>query len=145
MSLETGYDPDNIFAKIIRGDMPCVKVLETDKILAFMDVFPQSEGHCLVIHKQSQAVNFLDVEPEALSELTAATQEVARAVHYGLNPDGIRIMQFSGARAGQTVFHLHIHVLPVYEGVVVAAHTSGKPADAESLEPIAAKIRAALA
>ena len=145
MSLETEYDTDNIFAKIIRGDMPCVKVLETDKILAFMDVFPQSEGHCLVIHKQSQAVNFLDVEPEALSELTAATQEVARAVHYGLNPDGIRIMQFSGARAGQTVFHLHIHVLPVYEGVVVAAHASGKPADAESLEPIAAKIRAALA
>lgn len=145
MSLETEYDSDNIFAKIIRGEMPSVKIRETDKTLAFMDVFPQSKGHCLVIHKQSQAVNFLDVEPDALNELITATQEVARAVHYGLNPDGIRILQFSGARAGQTVFHLHFHVLPVYEGVVVAAHASGKPADAESLEPVAAKIRAALA
>ena len=144
MSLETKYDPDNIFAKIVRGDMPSVKILETDNILAFMDVFPQSKGHCLVIHKHSQAVNFLDVEPDVLNELMAATQKVARAVNDGLDPAGIRILQFSGARAGQTVFHLHFHVLPVYEGVVVAAHASGKPADVENLEPVAAKIRAAL-
>ena len=144
MSLENQYDSDNIFAKIIRGEMPSVKILETDKILAFMDVFPQSKGHCLIIHKKSEAVNFLDVEPEALSELMEATQKIARAVNDGLKPDGIRILQFSGARAGQTVFHLHFHVLPVYEGVVVAAHASGKPADAESLEPIASDIRAAL-
>ncbi|MFC2953498.1 HIT family protein [Marinicaulis aureus] len=144
MSLETQYDPDNIFAKITRGEMPSVKILETDNILAFMDVFPQSKGHCLVIHKNSQAVNFLDVDQEALSDLMTATQKVARAVNDGLKPDGIRILQFSGARAGQTVFHLHFHVLPVYEGVVVAAHASGKPADAESLEPIAAQIRSAL-
>ena len=145
MSLETQYDSDNIFAKITRGEMPSVKILETDNILAFMDVFPQSKGHCLVIHKNSQAVNFLDVDQEALSDLMTATQKVARAVNDGLKPDGIRILQFSGARAGQTVFHLHFHVLPVYEGVVVAAHASGKPADAESLEPIAAQIRSALA
>jgi len=145
MSLETQYDSDNIFAKITRGEMPSVKILETDKILAFMDVFPQSKGHCLVIHKNSQAVNFLDVDQEALSDLMTATQKVARAVNDSLKPDGIRILQFSGARAGQTVFHLHFHVLPVYEGVVVAAHASGKPADAESLEPIAAQIRSALA
>lgn len=145
MSLETQYDPDNIFAKITRGEMPSVKILETDKILAFMDVFPQSKGHCLVIHKNSQAVNFLDVEQDALSDLMDATQKIARAVNDSLKPDGIRILQFSGARAGQTVFHLHFHVLPVYEGVVVAAHASGKPADAESLEPIAAQIRSALA
>ncbi len=144
MSLENQYDSDNIFAKIIRGELPSVKVLETEKILAFMDVFPQSKGHCLIIHKTSEAVNFLDVEPQALSELMEATQKVARAVNDSLKPDGIRILQFSGARAGQTVFHLHFHVLPVYEGVVVAAHASGKPADAESLEPIAADIRAAL-
>ncbi len=144
MSLENQYDSDNIFAKIIRGEMPSVKILETDKILAFMDVFPQSKGHCLIIHKKSEAVNFLDVEPEALSELMEATQKIARAVNDGLKPDGIRILQFSGARAGQTVFHLHFHVLPVYEGVVVAAHASGKPAAAESLEPIASDIRAAL-
>ena len=144
MSLQQPYDPNNIFAKIIRGEMPCIKLMDTDNILAFMDVFPQSKGHCLVIHKKSQAVNFLDVEPSALSELTAATQTLARAVDKALSPDGIRIMQFSGARAGQTVFHLHLHVLPVYEGVVVAAHASGKPATAEELEPIATKIRKAL-
>jgi histidine triad (HIT) family protein len=144
MTLKTAYDPNNIFAKIIRGDMPCVKLLETENVLAFMDVFPQSKGHCLIIHKQSEAVNFLDVEPAALSELVAATQTLARAVDKGLNPDGLRVLQFSGARAGQTVFHLHFHIVPVYEGVVVAAHASGKPADAASLEPIAAQIRAAL-
>ncbi len=144
MSLEQPYDSNNIFAKIIRGEMPCIKVMETENILAFMDVFPQSKGHCLIIHKKSEAVNFLDVEPEALRELMAATQTLARAVDKALDPDGVRIMQFSGARAGQTVFHLHFHVLPVYEGVVVAAHASGKPANAEDLEPIAQSIRAAL-
>ncbi|PQA85694.1 HIT family protein [Hyphococcus luteus] len=144
MSLQQPYDPDNIFAKIIRGEMPCVKLMETDNVLAFMDVFPQSKGHCLVIHKKSKAVNILDVEPEALNELIGATQTLARAVEKALEPDGIRVMQFSGARAGQTIFHLHFHVLPVYEGVVVAAHASGKPANAEELEPIADKIRKAL-
>lgn len=144
MTLKAAYDPNNIFAKIIRGEMPSVKLLETDAILGFMDVFPQSKGHCLVIHKKSEAVNFLDVEPAALAELIDATQKLARAVDAALNPDGLRVLQFSGARAGQTVFHLHFHVLPVYEGVVVAAHASGKPADIAGLEPIAAQIRAAL-
>lgn len=145
MSLDAEYDRDNIFAKIIRGEAPCVKVFETDDILAIMDVFPQSEGHCLILHKKSEAVNFLDIESGDLLALMEATQKVARAVKSALGPAGIRIVQFNGARAGQTVFHLHFHVLPVYEGVVVAAHASGKPADAAALEPIAAKIRAALA
>ena len=144
MSLTAGYDTNNIFAKIIRGEMPCVKVHETDKILAFMDVFPQSKGHCLVVHKKSQAANFLDIDGKSLAELMTATQKIAHGVHAALDPAGIRIMQFSGSRAGQTVFHLHFHVLPVYEGVVVAAHASGKPADPASLEPVAAQIRAKL-
>lgn len=144
MSLDVEYDRDNIFAKIIRGDAPCVKVHETENVLAIMDVFPQSEGHCLILHKQSEAVNFLDVESDALNELMSVSQKVARAVKSALNPAGIRVLQFNGARAGQTVFHLHFHVLPVYEGVVVAAHASGKPVDASALEPIAAKIRGAI-
>ncbi len=144
MSLDAEYDHDNIFAKIIRGEAPSIKVYETDNILAIMDVFPQSEGHCLILHKKSEAVNFLDVEPAALSELMLAAQTVAGAMQSALKPAGIRIMQFNGTRAGQTVFHLHFHVLPVYEGVVVAAHASGKPADPDALEPLAAKIRAAL-
>ncbi len=141
MPLQQKYDPDNIFAKIIRGEIPCVRLMETDNILAFMDVFPQSKGHSLVIHKKSQAVNLLDVEPEALKEIIGATQSLARAVEKALTPDGIRIMQFNGSAAGQTIFHLHFHVLPVYEGAAVAAHAAGKPANPEDLEPIAQSIR----
>jgi histidine triad (HIT) family protein len=144
MSLEAQYDPDNIFAKIIRGDIPSVKLFETDAILAFMDVFPQSEGHCLVIHKQATATNLFDVDADVLASLTAAVQKLARAVKDGLTPDGIRIAQFNGAPAGQTVYHLHFHVIPVYEGRELGAHASGGPADTEGLEKIAAKIRAAL-
>jgi histidine triad (HIT) family protein len=109
-----------------------------------MDVFPQSEGHCLVLHKKSEAVNFLDVDNKALNDLMTAAQKVASAMKSALSPAGIRVMQFNGARAGQTVFHLHFHVVPIYEGVVVAAHASGKPAGPAALEPVAAKIRAAL-
>jgi len=144
MSLDADYDRNNIFAKIIRGDAPSVKVYEDDDILAIMDVFPQSEGHCLVLHKKSEAVNFLDIDAAALNQLMSVTQKVAGAVKAALKPAGIRVLQFNGARAGQTVFHLHFHVLPVYDGVVTAAHASGKPADASVLEPVAAKIRAAL-
>ena len=144
MSLHVTYDADNIFAKIIRGDMPCVKLLETDNILAFMDVFPQSEGHCLIIHKQAQATNLLDVDDNALGEIIVAVKKLAAAVKDGLSPDGVRVIQFNGAPAGQSVFHLHFHVIPVYEGKSLGPHASGGPVSAEDLEPLAAKIRAAL-
>ncbi len=144
MSLEAQYDPDNIFAKIIRGDIPSVKLFETDAILAFMDVFPQSAGHCLVIHKQATATNLFDVDDGDLTALATAVKKLARAVRDGLTPDGIRIVQFNGASAGQTVYHLHFHIIPVYEGRDLSAHASGGPAHTQDLEKIAAKIRAAL-
>lgn len=146
MSLNQPYEQDNIFAKIICGDIPCVKVHETDDVLCFMDVFPQSKGHCLVIHKQATATNLLDIEPDALSVLTAAVQKIARAVNDALKPDGIRIVQFNGATAGQTVFHLHFHVIPIFEGSALGAHGAGGdgPASAETLSPIAEKISAVL-
>lgn len=144
MSLETHYDSENIFAKIIRGDMPAVKIWESEDILAFMDVFPQSEGHCLVIHKSAKATNLIDIDPDALVSVIAAVQKITAGVKKGLNPDGVRIAQFNGAPAGQTVFHLHFHVIPVYEGENLGAHASGGPAPAEKLEPIAEKIRKAL-
>lgn len=144
MTLNAEYDSDNIFAKIIRGDMPCVKLFQTDEILAFMDVFPQSEGHCLVIHKKARATNLFDIDGAALSTLTSAVQKIAAAVKDGLHPDGVRIAQFNGAPAGQTVYHLHFHVIPVYEGKELGAHGAGGPADAAILEPVAEKIRAAL-
>lgn len=144
MSLNTAYDSDNIFAKIIRGEIPSVKLHEDDDTLAFMDVFPQSEGHCLIIHKGATATNLFDIAPSDLATLTAAVQKVASAVRDGLKPDGVRIVQFNGAPAGQTVYHLHFHVIPVYEGRELGRHGAGEPADPSHLETTAAKIRSAL-
>ncbi len=143
MSLNEPYDADNIFAKIIRGDMPCVKLYESNAILGFMDVFPQSKGHCLVIHKESRATNLFDVDPDALGDLVGAVQIVATAVKRALKPDGVRIAQFNGAPAGQTVFHLHFHIIPIYEGETLGRHGDGGPASPETLEPLAAAIRGA--
>jgi len=144
MSLSATYDPDNIFAKIIQGDIPSVKVYEDDEILSFMDVFPQSEGHVLVIHKRSRAVNLFDIDATVLASVMSAVQKIAAAVKDGLKPDGVRIVQFNGAPAGQSVFHLHFHIIPVYNGRALGAHGGGAPASADTLEPVAAKIRAAI-
>ena len=144
MSLDGRYDADNIFAKIIRGEIPSVKVFEDDKVLAFMDVFPQSRGHALVISKTSQARNILEMEPEALAEVTAAAQKLAKAVVAALKPDGVVVTQFNGAPAGQTVFHLHVHIIPRYEGEALGRHGEGGMADVEVLKDLAAKIALAL-
>ena len=144
MSLDGRYDADNIFAKIIRGEIPSVKLFEDDKVLAFMDVFPQSRGHALVISKISQARNILEVEPEVLSDLAAATQKLVRAVVSALKPDGVVVTQFNGAPAGQTIFHLHFHVIPRYEGEALGRHGEGGVANVEDLKALAAKISAAL-
>lgn len=144
MSLDGRYDADNIFAKIIRGEIPSVKVFEDDKVLAFMDVFPQSRGHALVISKTSQARNILEMEPQALTEVAVAAQKLARAVVAALKPDGVVVTQFNGAPAGQTVFHLHVHVIPRYEGAELGRHGAGGMADVEELRTLAAKIAAAL-
>lgn len=144
MSLTGAYEPDNVFAKILRGEIPNVTVFEDERILAFMDVFPQSEGHVLVISKTSQARNLLDVEPEALQDITQATQKIARAVSEALRCDGISIMQFNGAAGGQTVFHLHFHVIPRWAGRSLKGHGEGGMADVDDLRATAAKIAAAL-
>ncbi|HJV41789.1 HIT family protein [Caulobacter sp.] len=144
MSLDGRYDADNIFAKIIRGEIPSVKVFEDDKVLAFMDVFPQSRGHALVISKVSQARNLLEAEPEVLAELIAATQTLTRAVVSALKPDGVIVTQFNGAPAGQTIFHLHFHVIPRYEGQPLGRHGEGGMANTDELKALAAKIAAAL-
>lgn len=144
MSLDGRYDADNIFAKIIRGEIPSVKVFEDDKVLAFMDVFPQSRGHALVISKTSQARNILEIEPQALADVAVAAQKLAKAAVAALKPDGVVVTQFNGAPAGQTVFHLHVHVIPRYEGEALGRHGEGGMADVEELKALAAKISAAL-
>jgi histidine triad (HIT) family protein len=136
------YDPNNIFAKILGGQIPSVKVYEDDKTLAFMDVMPEADGHVLVIPKEG-AENILDLSPVGLAAMMATTQKVAKAVDEALSPDGILLKQYNRAAAGQSVFHVHFHILPRWEGMALAPH--GKVmVEAAKLEPIAAKIRSAL-
>lgn len=144
MTLHAEYDPDNIFAKILRGDMPSVKVFEDNVALAFMDVFPQAKGHTLVIPKDVEARNFLDMPTEKLGAYMERVQTVARAVEAALTPDGVVVTQFNGAPAGQTVFHLHFHIIPRWTDVKLAGHAAGQMADMGVLEGLAKKIRAKL-
>lgn len=136
------YDPNNIFAKILRGEVPAFKVYENEHALAFMDVMPQSPGHTLVIPKTS-ARNFFDIDASALAELIRATQHVARGVQAAFNPDGMRIIQFNEPAAGQTVFHIHFHIVPCYEGQELKSHARDM-ADKAVLAGHAERIRAAL-
>jgi len=136
------YDPNNIFAKILGGQIPSVKVYEDDKTLAFMDVMPEAEGHVLVIPKEG-AENILDLSSDGLAALMATTQKVAKAMDKAMSPDGILLKQYNRAAAGQSVFHVHFHIVPRWEGVPMAPH--GKVmVQAAKLEPIAAKIRSEL-
>lgn len=144
MSLDGAYDDANIFAKILRGEMPSVRVFEDDVALAFMDVFPQSRGHTLVIPKDVRARNLLDLPDDVVGPYMARVQRVARGVAKALTPDGLTIVQFNGAPAGQTVFHLHFHIIPRWEGETMKGHGAAPMADRAALEPIAAQIRAAL-
>lgn len=143
MSLDVSYDADNIFAKIIRGEAPAIKVFEDDVAIAFMDIFPQSDGHTLVIPKKSRATNLLTATSDDLAALIQRVQRVAQGVDKALSPDGVRIMQFNGAPAGQTVFHLHFHIIPIMEGAGLKRH-AGEKAEIPHLEALATKIRAGI-
>jgi histidine triad (HIT) family protein len=136
------YDPDNIFAKILRGEIPSTRVYENDSVVAFMDVMPQAEGHTLVVPKAASR-NVRDADPAMLGPLMAAVQKIARAVKQAFNADGVTVIQFNEPAAGQTVFHLHFHVIPRFDGVPLRPH-SGKMEEAAVLQANAEKIRAAL-
>lgn len=136
------YDETNIFAKILRGEVPCLKVYEDDVALAFMDIMPQADGHVLVLPK-SPARNILDADPQMLGQLIARVQNIARAVKEALAADGITILQYNEPAGGQTVFHLHFHIVPRWTGVVLRPHT-GAPERPEVLEAFRRKIMAAL-
>jgi histidine triad (HIT) family protein len=136
------YDPDNIFAKILRGEIPCHKVFEDEAVLAFMDIMPRSRGHLLVIPK-TPARNLLDIEPDALATLIRRVQRIANAAKATLGADGITLQQFSEAAGGQEVFHLHFHVLPRWDGVRATPHPAPK-GDMAELAALAASIRATL-
>ena len=135
------YDDQNIFARILRGELPAIKVYEDDQVLAFMDIMPQADGHTLVIPK-SPAVTLLDLNPEVAAYTIQIVQKIAKAIEKGLGVEGIVLMQLSGTAAGQTVPHVHFHLVPT------SLHNLGKHAlvmgDQEKIKALAEKIKAAL-
>jgi histidine triad (HIT) family protein len=137
------YDTGNIFARILAGEIPAHKVYEDAHTFAFMDVMPQSDGHTLVIPKVA-AENLFDLPPDALSATILTTQLVARAVKKAFDPPGVMLVQLNGAGAGQSVFHIHFHIVPRYAGIDLRFHAR-EMADPKMLADHAARVRAALA
>jgi histidine triad (HIT) family protein len=137
------YDPNNVFAKILRGELPKFPVHEDERTLAFMDVMPQAEGHTLIIPKLAEARDILDVPVEDLQAVIATTQRIARAVKTAMEAPGVMVLQLNGAPAGQTVFHLHFHVIPRFHGLELKFHARSMEAP-DKLKANAAKIIAAL-
>ena len=136
------YDSNNIFAKILRGEIPSHRVYEDDDTVAFMDVMPQATGHTLVLAK-APSRNLLDADPATLGRLMQTVQKIARAVKAAFEADGVMVVQYNEAPAGQTVFHLHVHVIPRFAGVPLKPHT-GKMEDPQVLATNAEKVRRAL-
>jgi histidine triad (HIT) family protein len=136
------YDPDNVFAKILRGELPAHKVYEDEHTLAFMDIMPRTDGHTLVIPKNPSR-NVLDIDPEDLCRVMRTVQKIARAVRRAFDAEGVLIQQFNEPAAGQEVFHTHFHVLPRRAGEPLKPHT-GQMADQEVLARHAEMIREAL-
>ena len=136
------HDPTCIFCKILRSEIGSVKIHEDQDTLSFMDVMPQSPGHCLVVLKR-HAANLLEISPDEAAVVIRATQRLANAVKTALQPDGIGVYQFNGSAAGQTVFHIHFHVIPRHTGAELGFHAR-QMADPATLQPLASKIAAAI-
>ena len=137
------YDASNIFAKILRGEIPCHKVYEDADALVFMDVMPQSAGHTLVVPKAASR-NVFDADPAVLAKVLPLVQKISVAAKAAFSADGITVMQFNESAGGQSVFHLHYHVIPRFDGIPLKPH-SGKMEDTAVLAANAAKLKAALA
>ena len=137
----SAYDEQNIFAKILRGEIPAMRVYEDDETLCFMDIMPRADGHCLIIPK-TPCRNILDASDAQLAAVMRTTGRIARAAKAGLSADGITLQQFSEAPGGQEVFHLHFHILPRWEGV--GLRQPGKMGDMEAIKRHAEQIQSAL-
>ena len=133
------YDPSNVFAKVLRGELPCDKIYEDADTLAFLDIMPRTDGHALVITK-SEARDLFDVSPQVLAALMRTVQTLAPVIRDAIGADGVLIQQFNGAAAGQTVLHLHFHIIPIKAGVPLKPH-AGQMADQTKLAATAEKIR----
>lgn len=139
---DPAYDPENIFARILKGELPSHRVFEDEETFAFMDIMPRGPGHCLVIPKQPSR-NILDVSAQSLTAVMRTTQKVARASMKAFDAPGVTIQQFNESAGGQVVFHLHFHVIPRFEGVALRPHT-GHMEEPEVLAEHAEKLRQAL-
>ena len=133
------YDENNVFAKVLRGEIPCHQIYEDTDTLAFLDIMPRADGHALVITKE-KARDLFDISPSGLNKLMAVVQKLAPKIRDAIGADGVLIQQFNGAAAGQTVFHVHVHIIPRKEGEALKPH-AGKMADQAALATIAEKIR----
>jgi histidine triad (HIT) family protein len=133
------YDPNNVFAKMLRGEIPSHKIYEDADTLAFLDIMPRADGHALVITK-AIACDLFDVSPEALAALLRTVQKLSPIVRDAVGADGVLIQQFNGAAAGQTIFHLHFHIIPIRDGVPLKPH-AGTMADQAALAATAEKIK----
>jgi histidine triad (HIT) family protein len=140
--LTQSYDANNIFAKILRGEAPCVRIAEDEVSLCFMDIMPRADGHALIIPK-TPARNLLDIAPAELARFMPSVQRLARAVKAGMAADGVVVQQFNESAGGQLVFHLHFHVLPRWHGVALRP-PGGPIMPTDQREAYAAKIRAAM-
>jgi histidine triad (HIT) family protein len=136
------YDPQNIFAKIIRGELPCHKVYEDDKVLSFLDIMPRAPGHTLVLPK-APCRNILDIEPDDLAAVALVAQKVAKAAVKVFAADGVTVQQFNEGAGGQVVFHLHLHIIPRKAGIPMKPPASEKERP-EVLSEQALKLAAAL-
>jgi histidine triad (HIT) family protein len=140
--MPAAYDPSNVFGKILRGELPAHKLYEDADTFAFMDIMPRGDGHCLVIPKKPSR-NILDVDADSLAAVARTTQKLAQAVVKAFSADGVTVQQFNEPAGGQVVFHLHVHIIPRFEGVPLKPHT-GQMEDQKVLAANAQKIRAAL-
>ncbi len=140
--MSDAYDTENIFAKILRGEIPCFKVYEDDETLCFMDIFPRTDGHCLVIPK-TPCRNMLDATPEQLAACMKTVNKVANAAKTAFKADGITLFQFNEAAGGQEVFHLHFHIHPRHDGV--SMRPPGGAGDMDAIKAHAEAIAAAMA
>lgn len=136
------YDENNIFAKILRGELPCEKLYEDDDTMVIMDIMPRADGHCLVLPKKPMR-NILDADDASIAAVYKTAAKMARTVKAAFNADGVTIQQFNEAAGGQVVFHLHTHILPRMDGVALRPHT-GEMETPETLNKNADIIRAAL-
>ena len=139
----SNYDPNNIFAKILRGELPAYKVYEDDKALAFLDIMPRAPGHTLILPK-APARNILDVDPDDLAHVMKVAQKIARAAMTAFEADGVTVQQFNEPAGGQVVFHLHVHVIPRHAGGALKPPASAKEAP-DVLANHAERLKAALA